>query len=484
MDKEFFDGHKWNKGKLITPLNQIEQLSFSSWAKERRPEYLWLSLIIVDFGHKKGIELCCEVIKELHRLERDVFLPKWSALIRMDDEKQYALFKKLFDLKLEKTIAPLLVLFTYSKAPLFATVFSNIEINNKEFLGKIKDVLKLTSDHQSEVSTDTRFCVVYSQFTSGRMRINENLKESFLKLNDYPDLEHTDEAMRMIRPMIRSLEINDFESKNTEYIDSFWNMVERMTDCNLFYIEIQEELIETRCFIEKVKSVLNYHSDLMLATSPTDLKYTVLLGLATYAYKRLVEVAEHSLFQSISGRGCVRSIVECCIMMKYLLANEKNHDNIWEDYQYYGLGQYKLIVERANSANADLSKTHVMIDYIDLLVSEFKRKEFIDMDTNYFQKIGVREKAIQVSEKDLFDYYYDYDSQFEHALWGAVRESSLLKCDEAGHDYHCVPDLDNNIKLKNVWFDCCFVIRKIIGILNDEYGCPEHLMVIEGEIDE
>ena len=476
MEKKFYDGHKLKKGKFITPLNQMEQLTLSSWARERIPEYLWLSLIIAEFGHKKGIELCCECIKELHYLDGNIFLPKWSIIIKMNDEKQYAFYKKFFDLKLEKIVAPLLVLFTYSNAPLFARVFSNLEFNIKEFMKKIENSLELANDYQSEFSTDVRFCVVFSEF--GRMQIQGNMSENFQNLKDYPNLDHTNETMHMLRSLIRSMEIALNEPKNIDYLNEFWNKVGKMTDCSLFFVDIPKENIETQDYIMKVKSVLAYHSDLMLATKPTDQKYTVLLGLSTYAYKRLIEVVEHDLFQSISGRSCVRSIVECSIMMKYLLDEEGNHNNIWEDYQYYGLGQYKLIVERANSTNIDLSKSHVMIDYLDILVSEFRKKDFIDMDTKYFDKKNIRLKAEQVGEKDLFDYLYDYDSAFEHALWGAVRESSLLKCDEVGHNYHCVPDLDNKIELKSVWTDCCYVMNKIIGILNNEYGCPNHLLIV------
>uniref|UniRef100_UPI004057B053 helix-turn-helix domain-containing protein n=1 Tax=Agathobacter sp. TaxID=2021311 RepID=UPI004057B053 len=34
----------------------------------------------------------------------------------------------------------------------------------------------------------------------------------------------------------------------------------------------------------------------------------------------------------------------------------------------------------------------------------------------------------------------DYDSSFEHGLWGAIRESSLLKCNNPAHKYHCLPE--------------------------------------------
>jgi len=313
-------------------MNQLENLSPSPWIKQRMPEYLWLSLIIIKSGHKKGLELCCILIDKLHELNKEVFTPKWSSITTMDEAKQYIFYKVIFDLKLDRVLAPLSILFTYSNAPIFARVFSNCGFNIEEYLSQIKTAFVLTNDHQSETSTDTRFCVVFSALKSGKV---QDMTSAFQRLDSYPTLEHSDEKlMPMLRSSIRAFEIgivNIDETNSDEYLTHFWNRVEKIMECNLFYVDMKEEPVEAQDFLNEVKSILSYHSDLMLAAKPTDSKYTVLLSLATYAYKRLVEVVEHNLFHAISGRGCVRVIVECCIMMKYLLDEEKNHSNIWDE---------------------------------------------------------------------------------------------------------------------------------------------------------
>lgn len=164
-------------------------------------------------------------------------------------------------------------------------------------------------------------------------------------------------------------------------------------------------------------------------------------------------------------------------MMKYLLKEETNHKDIWTEYQYYGIGQYKLIVERIRESGKDLTDSHVQAKYLDILVNEYKNKEFIEMDTTYFDKKNIRDKAKSVNEKELFGFYYDYDSAFVHGLWGAIRESSLIKCNSPAHQYHCVPDVENNQKLKSVWKDCYDTMNKILDILVDIYGYPNHLIM-------
>ena len=80
--------------------------------------------------------------------------------------------------------------------------------------------------------------------------------------------------------------------------------------------------------------------------------------------------------------------------------------------------------------------------------------------------------------------YYDYDSSFEHGLWGAIRESSLLKCNNPAHKYHCVPDVEDETRLKTVLPDCIMIMNKTISFLDEIYGIPEQLLneVINFEI--
>mgnify|MGYP000024348746 FL=1 len=305
-------------------------------------------------------------------------------------------------------------------------------------------------------------------------------------LATYPTVKHSDEIMRMARPTVRSLEmmILTFETIDSAYLNEFWRCVSEMTDCSIFVIEFPEEKRNVTAYMEKLYEVFTYLSELFVATDPLNEKMNVLLGIATYSYKRLKEIYEYQLFNSISGRSCVRVLIEDYIMMKYLVKNETSHDNIWRDYQLYGMGLYKLVLARYRESGA-FQESHFDEKYIEALVNEFKDEEFIDMDTKYFDKQNIRMKAESVGEKDLYGLYYDYDSSFEHGLWGAIRESSLLKCNNPAHKYHCVPDVENGTRLKTVLPDCIMVMNKTVSFLNELYGIPEQLLneVIHFEIE-
>lgn len=140
----------------------------------------------------------------------------------------------------------------------------------------------------------------------------------------------------------------------------------------------------------------------------------------------------------------------------------------------YGIGQYKLILAKHREFGLN-RESHVDSNYLETLVNEFKIEESIDMDTSYFGNQNIRIKAEEVGEKSLYGLYYDYDSAFEHGLWGAIRESSMLKCNNPAHQYHCVPDIDDECNLKSILGDCVFVLNKIMLFLDEQYGMPTEL---------
>ena len=103
-------------------------------------------------------------------------------------------------------------------------------------------------------------------------------------------------------------------------------------------------------------------------------------------------------------------------------------------------------------------------------------EEYINMDTSYFDKQAIRVKAKEVDEEELYKLFYDYDSSFEHGLWGAVRESALLKCGSPAHQYHCIPDYAGQQKLPSVWKDCVRTMNKILRIIDGYISISKELM--------
>ncbi|MCL6886348.1 DUF5677 domain-containing protein [Clostridioides difficile] len=478
MSHSKLSDHKLKKGKFIAPFNEFMTPlnSNESWCLGRLPEYIWIGLLINKYGRKKGMEIIYKIIVKLHSIESDIVTPRLSEILSMEDVKQDEFFSYILTIVEKEALSPLTLIFTYSNYPIFVKYFAEPSIKIEDRVTYLDETLRKAMHHQSEFATDIRFIVLYYFCMSGKLVLQ---KEQINNLLEYPNLEHTDEKMRMLRPFIRAAELMvlNMEKKSDWYLDIFWGRISVMTECKLYATKFEDETANTDLYMEQLHEVFVYLSDLLCKVNPLDEKMLVLFGIAIYSYKRLREVVEHKLFNSISGRGSVRVLIENYIMMKYLVKIEAQHENIWSEYQFYGIGQYKLIVARYREQEQDLKNSHVDYKYIEALVNEFVIEETIDMDTKYFDKQNIRSKAEIVGEKELYGLYYDYDSAYEHGLWGSIRESSMLKCDNPAHHYHCIPDVDNNQNLKSVWHDCVNIMEKTLLFLDSVYGIPQHLLL-------
>lgn len=477
--------HKFKKGKFITPFNQHfqEVLKENSWFYGRMPEYIWLGLIIDNGKREDQLEKCIKIMNYLHDLvdNKEINFPKISLIFNLPKEKQKDFYEFLKDLDVIELLKPVSLIFS-TESDIFLDYIKGYDLPVRKRISTLNDVLHKLMDHQSDLSTDVRFLIIYKFILSGKLHFLNSMSTDFIK--SYPLTSHDDPKMRIFRAQIRSTELAISSSVETDnslkltFIQKFWERLSLITDCEVFSVELnneEHESVNLAKFKENVYDILLYYTKLLQETRPLDNKMLVLLGVFTYSYKRLIELVDHNLEQTISGRTITRSIIENYMMTKYLLDEELKHENIWKEYQYYGIGQYKLVYKRFDENKPDITKTHVPFNYIKALVSEFKDEEFIDMDTSYFGKGSARNKFKQVDEEDLWKYYYDYDSSFEHGLWGAIRESSILKCDSPGHHYHGVPDVDNLQKLKSVADDCIMVISRHLRILDKEYPIPKTL---------
>lgn len=475
---KILDHHQLKKGKFITTLNDPSlNISFSKWNLERLPEYIWIGLILDYYGREEGMKKIHVICTKLHEISESTVLPKLSKIFSLNDAEQSRFYQEMLKIISKDVLAPLTLIFTYSRNPLFSQNFAAPEISIDDRLNKIMEILRKTSDHQSELSTDIRYVVVYYLAISEKLRLANH--EQVYLFTQYPTMKHDNPVMRLARPTIRATEgaVSGMDtSANNEHASFFWERISKMTECKLIKIQFEEEKRDTDQYIQNLKEIFSYLSEVFTKTSPLDNKMLVLLGIATYSFKRIKEVSDHKLCNTIVGRSSVRVLIENYIMIKYLIKNEPSHKDIWNEFQEYGIGQFKLIVERSREQTPVRENSHVDYKYLEILVRGFKDEMFLDMDTRYFDDKNIRDKAKIVDENQLYGLYYDYDSAFEHGLWGAIRESSLLHCNNPLHRYHCIPDVNDEQNLKSVWPDCVMVMNKTINVLNEIYAIPDPLL--------
>lgn len=221
-----------------------------------------------------------------------------------------------------------------------------------------------------------------------------------------------------------------------------------------------------------IEEALDYLNIQHKQDTTQDDAYSVLTGSLVYAFKTFMEVVEHDLANTLIGRQSTRIIIEIYIMMKYLCDKEAEKPTIWSEYKAYGIGKYKLILLKMREGMGS-DTNHVSEKMLDMLVNEPQLEEFTDVDLRYFDDVKIRDKAISVGEKDLYDVAYDYDSSYAHGLWGAVRESCMLVCDNVFHHFRPVADASLSQNLPDITEDCFNYLVRLILLVNERYSFPE-----------
>lgn len=474
--------HKLKKGRVITPFNDAlgDKLTLNSWALDRLPEYLWLALIMNHYGRSDGFGKTGQILFNISRMANDILAPRISLLLALPTELQRNIYAMMCEQINPNVLAPLTVLFRERTQP-FSEYFFNPEISIQERIKTIEEVLRLYSPHQSNEATDIRYLSLRLQLFNGRIVIAKGLDATAEALKNYPYTPHDDEKMRLYRPLIRSMEGADYFGTDKQFVKDFWREIGMITQCRTMCVQFEKESEELIKFIETyisdtkdiLKFVLSSNKEQLLSDS----KFAVLVGSVSYSVKILSELVENNLGERIIGRLGIRIIIEIYIMMKYLLSHESENPNIWFEYQLYGISKYKLVLLKAREYSSLTKDNHMAVPLMEAIVNEKRMEEFIDIDLRYFDQQGIREKSIQVGEKELYDLFYDYDSSFAHGLWGAIRESSMLVCDNPAHKFHNVPDIDSYQMLPGVLKDCLKIMKRLIGLISDIYKLPEWYLI-------
>lgn len=468
--------HKKRKGALITPLNAGvgDVLTLSSWAKERMPEYLWLGLILLRYGRKDGLEKAGNILREISRKFESLSQPRMSKIFELSNDEQKTIYEIVRKHVEKDVLAPLTLLYPSRLYPIFNNYFFVSHLTVEDRIKTISESTKLLSPHQSNEATDLRFLVLSLMIFSGKLHIMQGMESVITALQEYPYTDHDDEKMRMYRPTVRSMEGGmNFGEDNTDFSSKFWRDFGMITPCNPIRIEFPENTTNYKEFTDDCRKVLEYIFYSNKERSLAEDKFDVIIGSINYALKILAEINDKALGNSILGRHGIRTIIEVYIILKYLLKREVDNPKIWEEYKLYGVSKYKLVLLKARENNSLTNETsHFALPVAEALVNEIRWEEFIDVDLNYFDKQGIRDKSIDVGEKELYDLFYDYDSSFAHGLWGAVRESSMLHCNSADHQFHAVPDIYDNQNLPDVKSDSNKIMMKLLNLLAGIYSIP------------
>jgi hypothetical protein len=167
-------------------------------------------------------------------------------------------------------------------------------------------------------------------------------------------------------------------------------------------------------------------------------------------------------------------MVEAYINLKYLLLKESEQPDVFEMFQNYGIGKYKLVMAKLREGKYSISDvSHINPRIMELYVNEAKDEIYQEISLGYFDRDSIKKKAELVGEQELYEIFYEYNTNYSHAFWGAIRESSMLICDNPAHLYHAVPDFTFEQTLLDLNADCIMVLQKLVRSISSYIELPD-----------
>lgn len=467
MDRIELSKHIQQGDTFYTPFTNPQglgaTLSLSSWAKCWLPEFLWIGLILKEQGRKRGFENLYHIIEDLKTAE--IAIPQLSKIFVLNEDKQ-RLFWFIVTQYIEKdTLMPLTAVITPNINEVFYDCFFEFSMSIDDNISKILSITKESNRFHDEMSTDICFIVDWFYVLTGRLHISSDMDILPIALTEYYKHSHEDEEMRAYRPMIRAT----FQSLcnldcSKLFSENIWKVLGELSECNPLVIMWDEK--KSTDFYEMATDTIEY-----FAASNEDKKmeskYAVIMGITCYIYRIYQEIIEKQMQNDVGGRILFRTMLETYINLKYIMQQENEVADIYERFKAYGTGKYKLVMAKLREEKYTVSTDSQMDEKImELIVNEDMDEAFVNMSVGYFDKTGIKTKFQKCGEDELYEVYYEYATNFAHGIWGAIRESSMLICDNPAHAYHSVPDYHREQKLRSVRTDCEMVMKKTFDTIS------------------
>lgn len=472
MEKTKLSEHKKIGDTLHTPFTSDfgDSLKLSSWNKDRLPQYIWIALILNYYGRDKGLSVMYQLIQKLK--ENNTCVAELSEILKLDAENQERLYRTV-DLFIPKEVlSPLTVVLSSVDYSCFFNHYCMPEKSVEEKIDILDSVIHRTLGFHDNETTDICFIVNWFYVISGKLHLCQGIDLLSDALCEYHKHSHDDEIMRAYRPAIRSTAQGLGMMQSTEFPTLFWKRFAEITPCQPLILSIKEGKMNTS-YYEDVRKLIEY----IAATTRDEIqstKYSVIMGITIYTIKLYSEILNNNIATTVSGRIIFRSMVEAYINLKYLLLKESEQPDVFELYQNYGIGKYKLVMAKLREGKYTVSDaSHINPRVMELYVNEPKDEIYQEISLGYFDKDSIKKKSELVGEQELYEIFYEYDTNYSHAFWSAIRESSMLICENPAHLYHAVPDYTLEQTLFDVNADCIMLLQKFIRSISSYIELPD-----------
>lgn len=437
-----------------------DKMTFSSWANDRLPEMIWAAIIRVIANQDYAISEFRRILSFIgeHKSKEDLSDITLTGISKMDESLREEFVG--FILSNEITASALTVLTLFETIPARETWIKLLP-KSKPDIEILMSAVGFNLPHQSQEATDCRWLRLMAQVVSGKFHIPREMAEEWFRYPYEGDL-------RIIRPSIRAAEIagTPFTENDLTWPNSFWQEAWSNSPCLTLIKEEKAadntEGIVSRADIAPLVAEIEAHWLTTHSTTAIDARHDAVFGLTLYSLRVLDELLGIGIGTGILGRLGLRTILECHISLRYLMALDNS--DLWKKWRTYGAGQAKLNALRFDEL-MDAPK-HIDVSTIEAIAGEDLWEEFLNIELGSWSGLDLRKLSEIANVKDAYDAHYSWTSGYSHGTWGPIRESCYDTCGNPLHRLHRYPLRQN---LPDTVADACILINCILEDLDKAY---------------
>ena len=328
--------------------------------------------------------------------------------------------------------------------------------------------------HQTDEATDCRWVRLLCDLASGRFHAPEEFARKIL---NYPEGD-----LGEVRPMVRAAEIGmEFPmfERSREWPQRFWAECLDASPCMTLVKDVEEETPDfgtTRKIIGRCREALASHWNDSKHTTAIDAEHDALFGAAFYCLAITEEISTDAASHSVIARLALRTILECYITIRYLIA--KRDPELWKIYRAYGAGQAKLAFLKLQELDGGAQS--IDAETLRELANEDFWEEFVAIDLGNWGKSNLRQLSQEAGAKEDYDRFYGWTSTFAHSHWCAIRDAVFDTCGNPLHRLHRIPRLTPR-RLGDALADACLMTDRLLDLVSNRYPVfPYRITVIFG----
>jgi hypothetical protein len=466
--------HKRQGTRVIPPMLNVPNLSFSSWTKDALPDFLWICAHLVKDPLKgmhetaKALDVIDDVLKDAH-VER----PSYGCLTQFEAfplELRQPVLNALEDQEIYERSFPkefAHALGMYSGAPGSWLIdpwrARGLSVDPEIAQRYLAPIVTESFHGQSLIATRAKFMYLRGMVKAGRLSVpaDSDLPDLFSR---YPE-GLTEEERNQTEPVIRTTfgGMMDLEGNviHREWCERFWRSNWKLYVC----IQPQSASAPSTSehdstnvaevfheFRDASSALLNQFESVALRVDP-DLyapdRYEVITGIAARVV-RLVAAATDAplLWTDEYGAGLMRSVVEAKILIRWL--EHKSDPGLYAKFKEYGRGRLKLLKlhteEHADSLNEVPDHLAAYLEHLNAEVNADIWEEYQEISIDKtFSGVTARQMAIDVNLKSDYDFVFAPASGTAHGDWTALDRYALARCRNPLHLWHRIPNFDVGI---------------------------------------